>query len=200
MSSNTTDGRFKATHPERPSYGSSVYGGRPTFALVREERADGGLLTLYELLPKEQANARKERFERTNRTVVVEEFDNVLHTGNSWSWDDWAAVKIAQLSGSHVRSILPVVRESLSQLDIDTSTVTSSGDGQVFLPETIGVRFTLAFSGVKPIQRVDRMRALARGIARMSDEECYYWYAKCRSPSSKNGEKALRTLLTDHVN
>jgi hypothetical protein len=43
----------------------------------------------------------------------------------------------------------------------------------VFLPETAGVRLAVAFRGVKPIQRVDRMRSLARGVARMSDEECY---------------------------
>jgi hypothetical protein len=151
-------------------------------------------------LPQEQAAARKERYERTNRSVVTEQLEDVLdEPEEEWSWDGWVAVKVAKLSGSHVRSILPILRESLSQLEVDASAVTGSGEGQVFLPEGVGVRFTLAFVGVKPIQRVDRMRAFARGIARMSDEECYYWYAKCRSPSSPNGEKALRTLLTDHI-
>jgi len=82
---------------------------------------------------------------------------------------------------------------------LDESVVTATGDAEVFLPETVGVRLALGFVGVKPIQRVDRMRALCRGIARMSDEECYYWHAKCRSPSSPSGEKALRMLLTDHI-
>lgn len=186
------------------SFGSSVYGGRPTFVLVREEGSNGGTLTLYELLPREQATARKERLERANQSLVMEEFDQVLEEktdiGDSWSWDEWVMVKIARLSGSHIRAVLPVVRESLSPLEVDASAVTSSGAGQLFLPESVGVRLTLAFSGVKPIQRVDRMRAFARGIARMSNEECYYWYAKCRSPSSPSGEKALRTLLTNHVN
>jgi hypothetical protein len=115
------------------------------------------------------------------------------------SWEDWTAVKIAGLSGGRFRSLLPLLRESLESADIDATEVTGTGDAEVFLPEAVGVRLALAFRGIKPIQRVDRMRAFCRGISRMSDEECYYWHAKCRSPSSPNGEKALRTLLTSHI-
>jgi hypothetical protein len=185
------------------SFGSSVYGGRPTFMLVREEGKYGGTVTLYELLPREQATARKERLERVNRSLVIEESISILDDedeNEGWSWNNWVAVKIAGLSESHLRSVFPVVKESISHLDVDATAVTSSGEGRLLLPETVGIRLVLTFAGVKPIQRVDRMRAFARGIARMSDEECYYWYAKCRSPSSPNGEKALRTLLTNHVN
>lgn len=204
MSSNASGVGGVGEGTRSSSFGSSVYGGRPTFALVREEGTKGGTLTLYELLPKEQATARKERLERASQSLVIKEFTQVLEgeadVEGSWSWDEWVVVKIARLSRSHIRSVLPIVRDSLSHIDVDASAVTNSGAGQVFLPEAVGVRLTLAFAGVKPIQRVDRMRAFARGIARMSDEECYYWHAKCRSPSSPNGEKALRTLLTNHVN
>ncbi|ELY41468.1 DUF7680 family protein [Natronorubrum sulfidifaciens] len=186
--------------------GSSVYGGRPNFALVRDGGPDGGTLTLYELLPADQATARRERLERSNpnRQLVADSFEDVFGESDSlevdhWDWDEWTAVKIRQLSGNRLRSILPLVRETLGGTGIDDSSVTGSGQGKVFLPETAGVRLAVGFVGVKPIQRVDRMRAFCRGIARMSDEECYYWHAKCRSPSSPNGEKALRTLLTDHI-
>ncbi|WP_445972127.1 DUF7680 family protein [Halorubrum miltondacostae] len=186
--------------------GSSVYGGRPTFGLIRHDGANGGTLTLYELLPSEQADARRERLERGSPTrgLVVEDFEDVFdesvpNDDDRWSWEDWTAVKIASLSGSRLRSILSLVRETLHGAGLDDGTVTSSGYAEVFLPEAVGVRLALGFVGVKPIQRVDRMRAFCRGIARMSYEECYYWHAKCRSPSSPNGEKALRTLLTDHI-
>jgi hypothetical protein len=187
-------------------FGSSVYGGRPTFVLVRRDGADGATLTLYELLPEEQATARSERLERSNptRSLVTESFESVFEDSlgadiERWSWEDWTAVKIRRLSGSRVRAVLPLVRETLEGTDFDDDTVTSEGDSHTFLSETVGVRLALAFLGVKPIQRVDRMRALCRGIARMSNEECYYWHAKCRAPSSPNGKKALRTLLTDHL-
>ncbi|WP_115864976.1 DUF7680 family protein [Halorussus litoreus] len=186
------------------SFGSSVYGGRPNFALARREDAEGATLALYELLPDEQAAARRERLERANRRLAVEPFasvfgDSSVVEAESWSWTDWSAVKVARLAESRLRSILPLIRESLETADVDPGPATGTGNGDVFLPEAVGVRLALAFTGVKPIQRVDRMRAFARGVARMSDEECYYWHAKCRSPSSPNGAKALRTLLTDHV-
>jgi hypothetical protein len=187
-------------------FGSSVYGGRPTFALVRRDDADGASLTLYELLPEAQASARRERLQRgdPNRGLVTEAFESVFGDSadpevDRWGWDDWVAVKVTRLSESRLRSILPLVRETLRGGDLDESVLTAGGSAEVFLPETVGVRLALGFLGVKPIQRVDRMRAFCRGIARMGDEECYYWHAKCRSPSSPNGEKALRTLLTDHI-
>jgi hypothetical protein len=187
-------------------FGSSVYGGRPTFALARRDGADGASLTLYELLPDAQAGARRDRLQRgnPNRGLVTESFetlfgDSVEPEVDQWEWEDWTAVKVTRLSESRLRAIIPLVRETLRGADLDESVVTATGGADVFLPETVGVRLALGFLGVKPIQRVDRMRAFCRGIARMSDEECYYWHAKCRSPSSPNGEKALRTLLTDHV-
>ena len=187
-------------------FGSSVYAGRPTFALVRRDDAEGASLTLYELLPEDQATARRDRLERSdpNRRLVTESFatvfgDSTAPEAERWDWNDWAAAKVTRLSGSQLRAILPLVRETLADADRDVAAVLSAGDGDLFLPETMGVRLTLGFRGVKPIQRVDRMRALCRGVARMSDEECYYWHAKCRAPSSPSGEKALRTLLTDHL-
>ena len=187
-------------------FGSSVYGGRPTFALVRRDDTDGASLTLYELLPEAQASARSDRLQRgnPNRGLVTETFGSVFGESadpevDRWEWDAWVAVKVTQLSESRLRAILPLVRETLGDADLDESALATGGATEVFLPETVGVRLALAFLGVKPIQRVDRMRAFCRGIARMSDEECYYWHAKCRSPSSPNGEKALRTLFTNHV-
>ena len=194
---------------EEPSVGglgSSVYGGRPNFALVRRDGPDGGTLTLYELLPTEQATARQERLARSNlnQRFVADTFEEFLGDSDCsevdhWDWEEWSAVKVRRLSGSRLRSIFPLVRETFNGTETGDSSVTGSGQGEVFLPETAGIRLALGFLGIKPIQRVDRMRAFCRGIARMSDEECYYWHAKCRSPSSPNGENALRTLLTEHI-
>lgn len=186
------------------SFGSSVYGGRPTFAIARREGSNGGEVTLYELLPEDQAAARRERLERRGRSLKVESFEEIFgetsaEEATRWDWMGWTVVKIARIDGSRFRSLSPLIEETIGGADLDAATVTTSGAGDVFLPETVGVRLALAFRGIKPLQRVDRMRALSRGIARMGDEECYYWHAKCRSPSSPNGEKALRTLLTDHL-
>lgn len=184
--------------------GSSVYGGRPTFALVRDEKNSNAQMTLYELLPTEQADARQRRIKRrrqqTSKTVPFEEISkNTVDTTNEWTWDDWVAVKIKRLSGARLRSILQLLDESLREANIDSSEITGTGAATVLLPEAVGIRLSLGFIGIKPIRRVDRMRGLARGVARMSLEECYYWHSKCRSPNTPSGEKALRTLLTNHI-
>lgn len=184
--------------------GSSVYGGRPTFALVREENANNVTLTLYELLPTEQADARKRRLERrrqqASKTVP---FDEVIADGTNhaddWTWDNWVAVKVRCVSGARLRSLLQLLSEVLDETDIKSELVTNTGSSTVLLKEEAGIRLTLGFVGVKPLHRIDRMRALVRGVARMSLEECYYWHSKCRSPNSPNGKKALRTLFTSHL-
>lgn len=184
--------------------GSSVYGGRPTFALVRDETGNEATITLYELLPTEQADARQRRLERrrqqSSKTHPFHEaIGENVEGAEDWTWDNWVAVKVRRLSGPRLRSILQLLDESLRDTDIDPSCITGTGERTVLISESAGVRLSLGFIGVKPLRRVDRMRALSRGVSRMSLEECYYWHAKCRSPNSPSGESALRTLLTNHV-
>ena len=189
-------------------YGTSMFGGRPTFTLVRRETDSGGEWTLHELLPHEQAEARRDRLERDGRSLSITPVEDLLRdvSGDDlpskfegWTWDEWVGAKVARLDPTRVRALRDVVREAIEDTPAETEEVLRGGNGFVFLPESAGVGLAVAFRGVKPIQRIDRMRSLARGVARMSDEECYYWYAKCRSPSSPNGEKALRVLLTNHI-
>jgi hypothetical protein len=185
-----------------------MFGGRPTFTLVRREIDGGGEWTLHDLLPCEQAEARCDRLERDGRSLSITPIedlvpevagDNRFSKLDGWTWDEWIGAKVARLDPIRVRTLQDVVREAIEDTPGESSEVLTGGTGFVFLPETAGVRLAVAFRGVKPLQRIDRMRSLARGVARMSDEECYYWYAKCRSPTSPNGEKALRVLLTDHI-
>ena len=189
-------------------YETSMFGGRPTFTLVRCETDSGCEWTLHELLPQDQAKARRNRLERDGRSLSltpVEELladvygEDVPPKFEGWTWDEWIGAKVARLDPTRVRALQDVVREAIEETPADSDEVLGGGAGFVFLPESAGVRLAVAFRGVKPLQRIDRMRSLARGAARMSNEECYYWYAKCRSPSSPNGEKALRVLLTNHI-
>lgn len=199
-----TDFGSEAGAAIRSGDGSSVFGGRPTFGLRRYREDGNEVIVLYELLPMEQAEARRERHERRGSTILVEPIDEVFDRlpdvhHRDGEWVDWAAVKIAALSGSRLQSVLFVVREVLGGADINHKPVTSTKGGEVFVPERLGVKLALAFDGVKELRRIDRLRGLIRGVARMSTDECYYWYAKTRSPSSPNGVKALRTLLTGHI-
>lgn len=158
---------------------------------------------LYELLPRAQAEERRRRCERNGRQVVLlernEALSEELFETSHWTWDDWVALKVGQLEGPRFQAILSVVRQSLAAVNVDPSALATTQGGDLLLPEDAGIRLALAFVGVKPLQRYDRMRAMARGVERMSIEECYYWHALCRSPSTPSGAKALRTLLTSHI-
>ena len=202
------------------AYGSSMYGGRPTFALTRRLGDDAGL-TLYELVPEDLANGRQKRFKKANsnrrltRISIPDAVPSVQASANrmldfsdvgapsartpsDWQWNDWCALKITTLSNSRQQAIHRLVHNVLDNSGIDPDFVTR-GEGSVVLSEKAGIRLTIAFLGMKQLQKYEKLTAVAESIARMSIEECYYWHAKCRSPSNPNGIKALRTLLTAHL-
>lgn len=206
--------------PESFAYGSSTYGGRPTFALTRRLGDDAGL-TLYELVPENLADGRQKRFRKANSNrrltqvpipdavpSVQKDSERVLdfsevgappgRTPNDWQWNDWCALKITTLSNSRQQAIHRLVDDVLNDSGIDVDFVTR-GEGSVVLSESDGIRLTIAFLAMKRIQKYEKLTTVADSIARMSIEECYYWHAKCRSPSSQNGVKALRILISGHI-
>jgi hypothetical protein len=202
------------------AYGSSIYGGRPTFALTRRLGSDAGL-TLYELVPNNLADGRQNRFKKasSNQTLTRVPIENAIpdvskdsagvldfsHVGapsarvpNEWSWENWCALKIVELSDSRQQAVHRLVQDVMSDCGININTVTR-GEGSAVLSEGSGIRLTIAFLAMKRLQKYEKLTTVADSISRMSLEECYYWHAKCRSPSSPNGIKALRVLLAGNI-
>ena len=202
------------------AYGSSIYGGRPTFALTRRLGDNAGL-TLYELIPEDLADGRQKRFRRANnnhglkRVSVTDAVPDVREDSNGvlnfsevgapsaraptdWHWNEWCALKIATLSDSRQQTVHRLVRNVLDDSGVNAAFVTR-GEGSVVLSEGAGIRLTIAFLAMKRLQKYEKLTTIADSIARMSLEECYYWHAKCRSPSNPNGIKALRELLAGHL-
>lgn len=62
----------------------------------------------------------------------------------------------------------------------------------VDIDEAAGVRLVLAALATEPVRRRDRVREILDGIASMSDEEAYYWYAKVTH--DRVGARSLRAL------
>ena len=66
------------------------------------------------------------------------------------------------------------------------------------LSEAPGVRLAILFLTLKPMSKPGRMEEVVAGVDAMSDEEAYYWYAKClNGPQSQRTRKALRILLAE---
>jgi hypothetical protein len=66
--------------------------------------------------------------------------------------------------------------------------------GPLELPSTLGAHAELLLRAVKPLQRLDRVEAVADGVAGMSREEASYWHAQTQR---RQGLKALRVLLNE---
>lgn len=62
------------------------------------------------------------------------------------------------------------------------------------LPSTLGAHAELLLRAIKPLQRLDRLVAVAEGVAEMSREEASYWHAQTQR---RHGLKALRVLLNE---
>jgi len=188
---------------------------------VRLRVGDNAGLTLYELVPEDLADGRQKRCSRANsnrkltRTGISdaipdakEDSTGVLYLSNvgtpsarapnDWQWNDWCALRITTLSDSRQQAVHRLVRDVLGDSGIDTDFV-ARGEGCVVVSEDAGIRLTIAFLAIKRLQKYQKLTTVADSIARMSLEECYYWHAKCRSPSTPNGVKALRVLLSDHI-
>ena len=66
-------------------------------------------------------------------------------------------------------------------------------DRPLQLDEHLGVQVLLILRAVKPLAGYQRVRKLATGVARMSEEEATYWHAHA---AHKGGLPALRKLFT----
>ncbi|WP_284011862.1 DUF7680 family protein [Haloarcula pelagica] len=194
------------------AFTTGAYGNRPTFVLTRNRVDDQHEISLYELAPGDIATARRDRFERTGKSVTISvcELDDAIVGDSSpselsgsddtaYDWDDWCAIRIATLRGGAFNEVSSLIESTFRDLDLGPETVCTGDPASVSLPEAAGVRLSIAFRAMKPMRRRDRLREVAKGIDQMSLGECYYWHAKARSPSSPSGTKALRVLLADHI-
>jgi len=194
------------------AFASGVYGDRPTFILTRDRVDDHHEISLYELAPEDIASARRNRFDRVQKSVqiTITDLSDAIVGGETpahladddvveYDWDGWCAIKIATLRGACFNEVSYLIQSTLREAGENAETVCTGDPASLALPEAAGVRLSIAFRAMKPMRRRDRLRAIADGISQMSLGECYYWHAKARSPTSPNGSKALRTLLAGHI-
>lgn len=64
--------------------------------------------------------------------------------------------------------------------------------GPFDMPPTLGAHAELLLRSIKPLRRVDRIAAVAEGVAGMSREEASYWHSQTQR---RHGLRALRILL-----
>jgi len=120
-------------------------------------------------------------------------------------------VSIAETNGTalHTHTVATIRPESVRRLTDDIQRALRASGRQptivgpsrrlpVDIDEAAGVRLTLAVLATEPVRRRDRVRDILEGIASMSDEEAYYWYAKVTHERvGPRGLRSLRLLLAE---
>jgi len=114
-------------------------------------------------------------------------------------------VSIAETNGTaeHTHTVATIRPEAVPRLTDDIqralrashrtpTTIGPSRRQPVDIDEAAGVRLALAALATEPVRRRDRVREILEGLASMSDEEAYYWYAKVTH--ERVGPRALRSL------
>lgn len=105
---------------------------------------------------------------------------------------------VATVRPADLARLTDTIHQALRESGRPVTAVNPSRKKPVPIDESAGVRLALAARSVDPIRRRPRARAVLDGIAAMSDEETYYWYAKTtHSDTGNRALRALRLLLAD---
>ena len=107
------------------------------------------------------------------------------------------ARKIAMAPATQITHILEHVVGAVRASGYRPTVLGPQRRDPITLDDSAGVRLALTLLATGPINRGDRVRAVAAGIAAMSTEETYYWYALCVGPRSSAARRAIRALLSD---
>ncbi len=104
---------------------------------------------------------------------------------------------VAHLPAARYSRVSDAVVAALSTSGKQPRVLAPTRKQPIDLDEMSGVRLALALNVVHAITKPGRTRALLDGVARLSDEECLYWYAACcgGAPTDQRRTKALRIYL-----
>jgi len=106
------------------------------------------------------------------------------------------ATTVAQADASQVQRALEAVASAVRDSGHRPSVLAPHRRKAIPLGEEAGVRLALTLLAIAPLSRADRVHAVASGIAGMSVEETYYWYALATGTSAQRARKALRVYLS----
>jgi hypothetical protein len=102
--------------------------------------------------------------------------------------------RTVRLDGQRATQVVAALQDVLRAAGVRGQEWTTAAP--VALDEVHGAHAELLLRAVQPLRRLDRVAAIAEGIAGMSHEEATYWHAKTQRP---RGLRALRVLLDGGV-
>lgn len=90
----------------------------------------------------------------------------------------------------------PALTDALRASGHAATVLSATRKKPVRLDEVAGVRAALAVNVIAGVSKPGRTSALLDGVSRLSDEECFYWYAATvgAGPDSPTGRRRLKAL------
>ena len=108
--------------------------------------------------------------------------------------------RVIALEGRRAAQHMSLAMDLLHGAGADLARLSDRQGGRVNLTEHQGARLALTLASVAPVRKPSRASLIRAGIAEMSTEEVYYWYARMspalRRSGANNALKALRILLS----
>lgn len=142
------------------------------------------------------SNGSKPRgFQLSVEAVTADDFGLRLQESDGASPE--AMRPVANLGPSASRRLVEQAMDALQASGFRRADLSAQRREPFRLKEHHGVRLALAMVATGPLHKRARVEAVLSGVARMSDEETYYWYAKCLGSEASRGRRALRLLLAE---
>jgi hypothetical protein len=104
---------------------------------------------------------------------------------------------LAKIRPSEVVSVIAPLHEALRASRYQRTVLSPSRKKPIVLDEAAGVRLALALVAVGPISKWRRREEIIGGVAVMSTEEAYYWFARATGPIGNRARRALRIMLAE---
>ena len=104
---------------------------------------------------------------------------------------------LASIRPQEIASVMDPLHEALRASRYQGTVLSPSRRKPIVLDEAAGVRLALALVAVQPISKWRRREEILGGVAAMSAEEAYYWFARTTGPIASKARRALRIMLSD---
>ena len=108
---------------------------------------------------------------------------------------------VARLSADRLDAAQPALAEALRTSGQAKTALKPTRKTPVELAEEAGVRAALALAAIQGVTKPGRTARLLDGVSRLSNEECFYWYAHTIGTSDptvgRRRLKALRIFLSE---
>jgi hypothetical protein len=104
---------------------------------------------------------------------------------------------VARANPRRTRHVMPALLEAVRKSGHAKTVLSPARRRPVILEDEAGVRLGLLLLAIDRVSKLRRIEDISNGIAAMTGEETYYWYAKATGDEGRRHRRALRLFLAE---